>query len=77
MQLWMCQCEQQVEMDTQDGVRRETYIQQFRARSEREAYLWRMIQENWVGFYQHELDWVRRLRQGLAELDHGKVAGSR
>ena len=36
-------------------------------RTAREAYLWEMIQDNWVAFYQSELDWIDKLRQGLQE----------
>lgn len=39
------------------------------ARTPREAYLWERIADNWIGFYQNELAWVRSVRQGLAELD--------
>ena len=37
------------------------------ARTPREAYVWGMLAENWVTFYERELAWVRRLRSGLAE----------
>lgn len=37
-------------------------------RSPREAYLWGMINENLVGAYERELDWVRRVRSGLEVL---------
>ena len=33
------------------------------ARTPREAVLWEMIQENWISFYENELNWVRKLRQ--------------
>jgi PadR family transcriptional regulator AphA len=47
------------------------------ARTEREAYLWRAIAGNWIGFYEHELAWVRGLRDGLAtfENEDGEVEG--
>lgn len=37
------------------------------ARTPREAYLWEAIAENCVAFYEHELAWVRKLRQELGE----------
>jgi DNA-binding PadR family transcriptional regulator len=41
-------------------------------RTPRETYLWSMIAENWISFYEADLDWVRRLRTGLAELQTGQ-----
>jgi PadR family transcriptional regulator AphA len=38
-------------------------------RSPRERYLWRMIHENTVSFYENELNWVRTVRQGVHEYD--------
>ena len=38
------------------------------ARSNRESYLWGMIADNWISFYQNELAWVRKLRRDLGEL---------
>jgi len=37
------------------------------ARTQREAYLWKMVSENIVMFYENELTWVRRLRKELNE----------
>ena len=53
---------------TPSGEPRDTYVNAALARTPREAVLWAMIQENWISFYQHELDWVRKLRQ---QLDNG------
>jgi PadR family transcriptional regulator AphA len=36
------------------------------ARTQREAYLWRTISGNWIKFYETELAWVQKLRDGLA-----------
>ena len=36
-------------------------------RTRRERYLWRKIAENGIAVYQHELDWVRQVRQELKE----------
>ncbi len=38
-------------------------------RTPREAYLWDMISDNWIGYHEHELNWVRTLRAGLRGLD--------
>ena len=76
MQLWMCQSEQQLESDSTGGTRAETYIQLFRARTAREAFLWQMIQENWIGFYQYELAWVRKVRRGLEQSEKHNKDGS-
>jgi PadR family transcriptional regulator AphA len=40
------------------------------ARTPRESYLWRMMASNWIGFYEHELSWVRGLRGGLAAFEN-------
>lgn len=40
-------------------------------RTPREAYLWAMIDENILGAYEGELNWLGRLRAGLAGLDAG------
>jgi PadR family transcriptional regulator AphA len=34
-------------------------------RTPREAYLWQMIEQNAVSAYENELEWVRKLREGL------------
>jgi hypothetical protein len=47
------------------GKPRDAYINTALARTPREAMLWSMIQENWVMFYQNELNWVRKLREQL------------
>jgi len=35
------------------------------ARTQRETYLWQMISENWIAFYETELAWVQQLRAEL------------
>ena len=47
------------------GTPRDAYINTALARTRREAMLWSAIQENWIWFYQNELNWVRRLRQRI------------
>ncbi len=37
-------------------------------RTPRERYLWAMIQQNWRSFYEHELAWVRQVRQEVQAL---------
>ncbi len=39
------------------------------ARTPREAYLWGMIRESWITFYQNELNWIRKLRKELGEME--------
>jgi len=35
------------------------------ARTKRESYLWHKISDNWIIFYETELDWVQKLREEL------------
>ena len=44
----------------------QVYLDVSQARTEREAYLWGMIHQNWISYYENELAWLRRLRAGLA-----------
>jgi PadR family transcriptional regulator, regulatory protein AphA len=39
-------------------------------RSPREVYLYQRISENMLASYQHELDWVRQVREALAKEDY-------
>ena len=39
-------------------------------RTARESYLWRMILENITKVYQHELDWIRQMRQDLIQANY-------
>ncbi|HMN60475.1 MAG TPA: PadR family transcriptional regulator [Anaerolinea sp.] len=64
-QWFLCQAERQ---PATSGAARETYLQVSRARTEREKYLWEMIQENWIDYFAHELEWVRKVRSGLKVL---------
>ncbi len=36
-------------------------------RTPREVFLWDRIMENWIAYYDHELEWVRRLRADIRE----------
>jgi PadR family transcriptional regulator, regulatory protein AphA len=38
-------------------------------RTAREAYLWQMIAENQIAFYESDLNWVRRLRHELRDME--------
>jgi len=42
------------------------YLDVSQARTSREAYLWGMIQQNWINYYENELAWLRKLRVELA-----------
>jgi PadR family transcriptional regulator, regulatory protein AphA len=65
MQISMLQMQQEQSNISPSGTPRDAYINLSLARTPREATLWRMIQENWISFYQNELAWVRNLRQQL------------
>ncbi|MGE5370749.1 MAG: DUF4180 domain-containing protein [Solirubrobacterales bacterium] len=39
-------------------------------RTARETYLWEMIAENTASWYEHELAWIGRLKEGLQGQDH-------
>jgi len=38
-------------------------------RTPRETLLWDAITQNWISFYEHELNWVRQLRQELRTVE--------
>lgn len=65
MQLSMLQLQAEQRNISPSGTPRDAYINVALARTPREAMLWSMIQENWVLFYQNELNWVRKLREQL------------
>lgn len=65
MQLSMLQLQAKEGDTSASGKTRDAYIHTALARTPREAILWNMIQQNWISFYQNELDWVRKLRQQL------------
>lgn len=65
MQLSMLQMQAQKENISPSGKTREAYINPALARTSREATLWRMIQENWISFYENELNWIRELRKQI------------
>lgn len=45
------------------------------SRTPRESFLWEMLAENRIGFYENELAWVRRLRSGLQIRDFISLGG--
>jgi DNA-binding PadR family transcriptional regulator len=45
-----------------------------KARTEREEFLWRMIDDNILSSYQNELDWIRRVRTELPEHEEREEA---
>jgi PadR family transcriptional regulator, regulatory protein AphA len=68
MQLAMLQTQARQKNISPAGTPRDAYINVALARTTREACLWGAIQENWISFYENELNWVRGLRSQLAEL---------
>lgn len=65
MQVSMLQVQAQQRDILTSGASRDAYINPAQARTPREAMLWKMIQENWISFYQNELNWVRTLRKQI------------
>jgi len=68
MQVSMLRTQEQQRNISPSGTHRDAYINITLARTPREARLWSMIQENWISFYENELNWVRKLRQQLQDL---------
>lgn len=62
MQLAMLNLQKQQSNVSPSGVSRDAYINVLAARTSRETFLWNMILENWLSYYQAELNWVCRLR---------------
>ena len=68
MQFSMLQVQARQKNISSSGAPRDAYLNAALARTPREGLLWGMIQENWISFYQNELNWVRKLRQQLQGL---------
>jgi hypothetical protein len=49
----------------------ERQVEEF-ARTEREGFLWQMILENGIQFYEGELDWATRVLAGLKQFSDGE-----
>jgi PadR family transcriptional regulator, regulatory protein AphA len=64
-QVLMLRAEARQNNITPSGQLRDAYVNVALARTPREAYLWEMIQKNWIAFYENEIDWVCELREGL------------
>lgn len=62
MQLAMLNFQKQQSNISPSGVPRDAYINVLSARTPRETFLWNMILENWLSYYQAELNWVCKLR---------------
>jgi DNA-binding PadR family transcriptional regulator len=41
-------------------------------RTPREAFLWDMLMDNWIGFFENEARWIYKVRAGLEELKESK-----
>jgi PadR family transcriptional regulator, regulatory protein AphA len=67
IQLSMLQAQARQRNISSSGTPRDAYINVSLARTPREAVLWEMIQENWISFYENELNWVRKLRKQLGD----------
>ncbi len=66
MQLSMLETQKQQKNVDPSGRVRDAYINPSLARTRRETVLWGAIQENWISFYENELNWVRKLRKQLS-----------
>ena len=63
MQVSMLRTQEKQRNISPSGTPRDAYINITLARTPRESRLWSMIQENWISFYDNEMNWVRKLRQ--------------
>lgn len=45
----------------------------FTPRTEREAFLWKMIEENILSSYQNELEWIQNVRKQILKFGSGEV----
>jgi DNA-binding PadR family transcriptional regulator len=54
---------------TREQQQRHTHSPQ---RTPREAYLWQMISENQISYYESDLSWVRKLRRELNDMQESK-----
>jgi DNA-binding PadR family transcriptional regulator len=66
---WLLQqYEDQVQIQMQMAQERKQRSKGTPQRTTRETYLWDMIMQNWVSFYENEVNWVRELRKGLDDM---------
>ncbi len=61
-QIAMLNLQKQQKNVSPSGIPRDAYINVLSARTPREIFLWNMILENWLSYYQAELNWVCKLR---------------
>lgn len=64
-QVLMLRAQERQNNITPSGQLRDAYVNVALARTPREAFLWEMIQKNWIAFYENEINWVCQLREGL------------
>lgn len=67
----------EAEMDVHARMLRQRAARQLDApqRTPRERYLWQMINENWISFYETQLAWARAVRQESGYKVSSEVAG--
>ena len=65
MQLLMCQAIGKTEKTSLEDRRHMSFLHSDSARTRREAFIWRSIQDHWNAFYENELTWVQKLRTEL------------
>lgn len=65
IQLTMLRFQKQEQNVSPSGVPRDNYINVVLARTPRETFLWNMILENWISYYQTELKWISGIRKEL------------
>jgi DNA-binding PadR family transcriptional regulator len=62
VQVAMLKFQKQERNVSPSGIPRDAYINVLSARTPRETFLWNMIVENWLAYYQAELEWIAKLR---------------
>lgn len=65
VQVAMLKFQKQERNVSPSGIPRDAYINVLSARTPRETFLWNMIVENWLAYYQAELEWIAKLRTEL------------
>jgi len=63
LQMAMLRFQKQRQNDSPTGNPRDAYLNARSARTPRETFLWNRILDNWLNYYQAELDWVGKLRR--------------
>ena len=65
MQLLICQAIGKTQKTPREDSRYASFLHSDLARTSREAFIWRSIQNHWNAFYENELTWLQKLRTGL------------